>query len=57
MTCGHCVQAVRSEVESIRGVRGVSVDLATGHLAIAHDRPLEYADIAAAVAEAGYALH
>ena len=29
----------------------------TGHLAIAHDRPLEYADIAAAVAEAGYALH
>ncbi len=27
MTCGHCVQAVTSELEALEGVRQVSVDL------------------------------
>lgn len=59
MTCGHCVASVESEVGSLPGVKGVSVDLVAGGtstVAVTSDQPLARDDVAAAVAEAGYAL-
>jgi copper chaperone CopZ len=56
MTCDHCVMAVQREVSSVPGVRGVTVTLATGDVAVGHDRPLDRAQVAAAIDEAGYRL-
>ena len=53
MTCGHCVEAVRSEVAKIDGVTGVEVDLESGRVDIDSDRPVAEADLRAAVDEAG----
>jgi copper chaperone CopZ len=56
MTCGHCVASVTEEVAEIEGVRDVVVDLATGSLTFASDRPVPREAVAAAVREAGYQL-
>lgn len=55
MTCGHCVQAVRTEVSAIQGVTGVEVDLTSGEVAVTGEGVTEDA-VRAAVDEAGYAL-
>ncbi len=55
MTCGHCAQAVTSEVRTIEGVTGVHVDVESGRVTIdGHDFTDE--QVAAAIDEAGYAL-
>lgn len=54
MTCGHCVQAVTSELAALPGVSAVTVDLATGVATVEADRTLPAAEVAAAVDEAGY---
>jgi copper ion binding protein len=56
MTCGHCVQAVSTEVGKLAGVTDVEVDLATGAVTVTSDAPLEREAVAAAVDEAGYEL-
>lgn len=56
MTCGHCVASVTEEVSEIDGVQTVQVDLETGRVEVTSATPLERADLAAAVEEAGYAL-
>lgn len=59
MTCGHCVNAVTTEIESIAGVRAVRVDLVAGGTSTAHvtsDEPLDDSTVRAAVDEAGYTL-
>jgi copper ion binding protein len=56
MTCGHCERAVTEEVGRVDGVRDVRVDLAGGTVTVTVDRPVDRADIAAAVDEAGYVL-
>ena len=56
MTCGHCVEAVRSEVAQVDGVTAVSVDLETGALDVTSVDTLDRALVAAAVDEAGYEL-
>lgn len=56
MTCSHCENAVRSEVEQIPGVQQVAVSAADGSLRVTSDRPLETAAVHAAVDEAGYEL-
>lgn len=56
MTCGHCVAAVTEELSKLDGVSAVDVDLGTGRVTIESDRPLDSADVAAAVDEAGYAI-
>jgi copper chaperone CopZ len=55
MTCGHCVQAVTSEVSAIDGVTDVQVDLASGRVEVTGEDVTEQA-VRAAVDEAGYAL-
>ena len=56
MTCGHCERAVTQEVGAVEGVRDVTVDLAAGTVTVSVDRPVDRAEIAAAVDEAGYTL-
>jgi copper ion binding protein len=56
MTCEHCRRAVTEEIGSVDGVASVAVDLATGTVTVTAARPVDRADIAAAVDEAGYVL-
>ena len=56
MTCAHCQRAVTEEISAIEGVESVDVDLATGTVTVTADRPVDRADIAAAVDEAGCLL-
>lgn len=56
MTCGHCVQAVTTEVGALPGVTGVDVDLAARSVTVASAQPLDVAQVRAAVEEAGYDL-
>ena len=56
MTCGHCVSAVTSELKEIPGVTGVAVDLVAGgtsSVTVDSEQPLEDAQVAAALDEAG----
>ena len=55
MTCGHCAQAVTTEVESIEGVTSVSVEVETGKVLV-EGQGFTDEQVAAAVDEAGYAL-
>lgn len=54
MTCEHCVRAVTEEVSRLDGVIAVDIDLPSGQVAVTSDGPLDEADIATAVDEAGY---
>ena len=56
MTCAHCERAVRQEIGRVVGVTRVDVDVTTGSVTVLADQPVDRADIAAAVDEAGYAL-
>lgn len=56
MTCGHCVDAVSTELAKLDGVTNVDVDLANGAATVTSQAPLERGDVAAAVEEAGYEL-
>jgi copper chaperone len=54
MTCSHCVQSVSAELGRLDGVENVRVDLAGGVVTVISDRPLDDAEVRAAVDEAGY---
>jgi copper ion binding protein len=56
MTCGHCVNAVSSEVGNLAGVTDVQVDLTSGVVTVTSEGPLDDAAVATAVDEAGYQL-
>ena len=56
MTCGHCVSSVTEELLEVDGIEAVDVDLPTGAVTVTSAGPVERADVAAAVDEAGYAL-
>ena len=56
MTCGHCVSAVTSELKEIPGVTEVAVDLVAGgtsSVTVDSEQPLDDAQVAAALDEAG----
>ena len=56
MTCGHCVNAVSSELKEIPGVSDVAVDLVAGGtstVTVDSDAPIEESAVAAALDEAG----
>ena len=53
MTCGHCVNAVRTEVGTVPGVAAVDVDLDTKRVVVRGDA-VDDAAVRAAIAEAGY---
>jgi copper chaperone CopZ len=53
MTCGHCVNAVRTELTGVPGVESVDVNLDTKNVVVRGER-IEVPAIIAAVDEAGY---
>ncbi len=54
MTCGHCEQAVSTEVSQVPDVQGVEVSAASGRLVVTSASPVRDEEIVAAVDEAGY---
>ncbi|GHJ17823.1 heavy-metal-associated domain-containing protein [Micromonospora sp. AKA38] len=56
MTCGHCVDAVSTELSALPGVTDVQVNLATGRVTVTSREPLAADAVRAAVDEAGYDL-
>ncbi len=56
MTCEHCVRAVTGELLLLPGVQRVDVDLESGAVTVTSDDPLDRANVAEAVDEAGYTL-
>ena len=59
MTCGHCVQAVTSELTALAGVHDVAVELipdGTSVVTVTSAAPLDDAAVKAALDEAGYEL-
>jgi copper chaperone len=56
MKCEHCVRAVSSELTSLDGVRGVTVELVPGGrsaVTVTSEAPLSAETVAAALHEAG----
>jgi copper chaperone CopZ len=56
MSCDHCQRAVTEEISRVPGVRGITVDLVTGSVTVTVTQPVDRADVAHAVGEAGYTL-
>ncbi len=56
MTCSHCKAAVTKEICQVDGVERVDADVASGTVTVHSRTPVDRADIASAVDEAGYAL-
>jgi copper chaperone len=56
MTCGHCVNAVQTEVGKIDGVTDVNVDLASGQVTIVSATTPDAGALREAVEEAGYEI-
>lgn len=56
MSCDHCQRAVTDEVTRIPGIQGIAVDLPTGSVTVTATQPVDRADVAHAVSEAGYTL-
>jgi copper chaperone CopZ len=54
MTCGHCVNAVSTELGRLPGVTDVNVDLGAGTATVISEQPLDPQAVRAAVDEAGY---
>ena len=56
LTCGHCVQAVTSELGDLDGVTSVGVELVvdgTSAVTVNSEQPLDEAAVATALDEAG----
>jgi copper chaperone len=53
MSCGHCVNAITSEVQTVTGVQGVSIDLVT-KIVLVSGTELNDAAIREAIVEAGF---
>ena len=56
MSCRHCEMAVGAELAKLPGVVEVAVDVAAGTVTTCSSRPLDRADVAAAIDDAGYEL-
>ena len=56
MTCEHCVLSVREELEEIKAVTAVDIDLDTGTVSLTASEPIAPDQVRAAVEEAGYQL-
>lgn len=54
MTCGHCEQAVATELSKVAGVTSVAVDLDTKQVIVDSESPVDWKVIVDAVDEAGF---
>jgi copper chaperone len=56
MSCAHCAAAVTKALESLPGVSGVKVDLATGKVSYQSAAPVAPEDLSRMIKAAGYEL-
>ena len=56
MTCGHCVNHVTTALKGLGGVTSVDIELDGGKVTIESAADLDPGSVAAAVADAGYAV-
>ena len=56
MTCGHCVNHVTTALKGLGGVTNVDIELEGGKVTIESAADLDPGSVAAAVADAGYAV-
>ena len=56
MSCGHCAGAVTKALQSLTGVTGVQVDLATGRVSYQSAAPIPAAELGRVIKAAGYEL-
>ncbi|HEX7097389.1 MAG TPA: cation transporter [Acidimicrobiales bacterium] len=56
MSCDHCKVAITAALSAIDGVTDVVVDVAAGTVIVESVAPLEHAQVAAAIDDAGYRL-
>ena len=56
MTCGHCVNHVTTALKGLGGVTNVDIELDGGKVTIESVADLDPGSVAAAVADAGYAV-
>jgi len=54
MRCGHCVASVTKALEALDGATNVRVDLATGAASFDEVRPVEKAQVRAAIEAIGF---
>lgn len=54
MTCGHCKQAVTTEIGKIAGVSSIDIDLDTKKVTVTSSDPLEWSEVVSAIDEAGF---
>lgn len=54
MTCAHCVAAVTREVSKLDNVIDIDIDLESGTVTVRAHGPVDPAEFASAVDEAGY---
>ncbi len=56
MSCAHCAAAVTKALQSLPGVTGVQVDLASGRVTYQSAAPVSREDLARVIKAAGYEL-
>jgi copper chaperone CopZ len=56
LTCTHCRRAITADISAIEGISDVVVDPVSGTVTVTSDRPVDRADIAAVLDEAGHTL-
>jgi copper chaperone len=56
MSCAHCAAAVTKALESLPGVSGVKVDLATGTVSYQSAAPVAPEELGRVIKAAGYEL-
>lgn len=54
MSCGHCVNHVKTALEDLNGVTNVSVDLASKTAVVEANSDIQDADIKFVIEDAGY---
>ncbi len=56
MSCQHCVQAVKSALEQVEGIKNVQVDLEKGEASFEEASPVDLEEVKKAVQAAGYGV-
>ncbi|MBI4482785.1 MAG: heavy-metal-associated domain-containing protein [Acidobacteria bacterium] len=54
MTCGHCVDRVKTALEKVEGVKTADVQLKEGHADVRTIKQVKFESLAKAVHEAGF---
>ena len=52
--CGHCLDAASASIRHVPGIRSVAVDHAARTITVVADRPVDRADVDAAVSRTGH---